>query len=315
MNYPVLIFAPDDNLYSPKTVTINVLNPGTSEIRSAESTNDVMQNVSADGVTSTVKKSKGITWLREESDGSAAWYGFEDPNEVLPEGARVSVKWKDLDRNEYWYIFDIFKYGGLLPEKVWQFDLQALDSNNELITDFNGNTLNIYVEIGEDWDLDEITALYSRLDDKTKETWDLTTKEITIDGKKRTFAVFSPKHFSPHYLVDKMSSSDVYENTNKEIDKKLETWKAENPGATDLEIAAKRKELLAEELKDFTEEQKKAYNYEAGKAIYENLEESVIEDFNKWLAENPNATEDEQIKKKKELLNENMMLYLMKIKN
>jgi hypothetical protein len=304
LSYPTLIFSPDDNLYSPATVTINVLNPGKSEVRSAASSNDVTQNVSNDGVTSTIKKSSGITWLREESDGSAAWYGFEDPNGVLPDGTRLSVKWKDLDKDEYWDIFNFFKYGGLLPEKVWQFDLQALDSNNELITDFNGNSLNVYVEVGEDWDLDEITALYSRLDEKTKETWDLTTKEMTIDGKKRTFAVFSPKHFSPHYFVDKTTPEDIYENTNKEVEAKLEAWKAEHPDASTEEIVAKRKELIAEELKEFTTEQKNAYNQEAGKAIYENLIESVTEDFDKWLADNPNATEAQKLQKKQEILME-----------
>lgn len=36
---------------------------------------------------------KGFNWLKEESDGTDAWYGFDNTDTQLPKGTSTSVKW------------------------------------------------------------------------------------------------------------------------------------------------------------------------------------------------------------------------------
>jgi len=251
-----LVFRTADQDYNDLKVTINILNPGKEETRTAVQENDVTQNVASDGTTSTIKKSSGITWVREESNGSYAWYGFEDPNNVLPEGTRLSVKWDPLDRDFAYDIYSLFSVGGILPEKVWRFNLQALSPKNELIHYFR-KPLNIYIEVGEDWDKDEIVGLYVKLENKIKENWDIRYEDIVIDGEKRTFAVLSPNHFSEYYLADNTTGKDIYDKFLNDYTEKLTKWLEENPKATVTEIKAQQDKIMEELMRNLPDEERK----------------------------------------------------------
>jgi hypothetical protein len=219
----------------------------------------VTQNVSSDGTTSTVKKAKGITWVKEESNGSSAWYGFEDPSNVLPAGTRLSVKWDELDKNYHWDIFNMLSNNGLLPEKVWRFNLQALDPNNDLIHYFD-HPLNIYIEIGEDWDENEITGLYLKLGGKIgdRENWNVRYETIEIEGKNRKFAVISPTHFSDYYLADPTTGKDVYENYIKKVVDRYSKWLEANPDSTKNEQNDAFNKIQEEELNNLTPAEREA---------------------------------------------------------
>ena len=302
-----LLFVPKNSFYDTLSCKVNVVNPGNTQMLSAQSNGDVVQNVSSDGTTSSIMKSSGVTWMKEESDGSTAWYGFEDPNGVLPTGSRVSVKWSELNEKDHSNIYLLLaNYNGMRPEKIWKFSLQALDDKNNLVSDFNGKPLKVYIEIGDDWDINDIKSLYLDVSDSKfkKEEWKIKIEKVKVEGKYRTFAVIEPTHFSDHYVADLSTEEDVFENTNKKVDEEYKAWLAENPNASEADKAAKKKSLLSEEMKNLNEEEKKAYNLKLGEDLARNLYESVLEDYDSWVKANPNATDSEKAKKYQEILME-----------
>ena len=107
----------------------------------------------------------------------------------------------------------------------------------------------------------------------------------------------------PQYLLDLTSSKDIYESVQKELEKELSAYKAKYPWV-DLNIGAgpfTRRDYLKKILEQLSEEQRNAYNYEAGKILYEKIMERISGDYNKWLSEHPNATESRKEKKKNDL--------------
>lgn len=107
----------------------------------------------------------------------------------------------------------------------------------------------------------------------------------------------------PQYLLDLTSSKDIYESVQKELEKELSAYLAEHPWV-DLNIDTgpyTRQNYLKKILKQLSEEQRNAYNYEAGKILYEKIMKEVSEDYNKWLDEHSNATEARKEKRKNDL--------------
>jgi len=110
-----------------------------------------------------------ISWLREESYGTAAWYGFDNSEGALPEGSIVSVKWYGKDDEGYSEKLEKAAKGiqslGIVAEKdkIWVFELNAYkkvkDDNGtvkyEKVSDFDGKKLKMYIELGNDWDMND----------------------------------------------------------------------------------------------------------------------------------------------------------------
>ena len=183
------------------------------------------------GETSTILSEGRISFLREESNGTAAWYGFDNSEGALPEGSVVSARWYGKeDGEEYYKKLEEATKGiqslGIVAEddKVWVFELNAYkkvtDDNGavdyEKVSDFGGKTLKVYIELGDDWDMNDVSAIY--IDEKNKvTTWnkflDMEVKEI--NGVYRRFAVLKLKHFSPHIVYDEKTVKDIMDKLNQ----------------------------------------------------------------------------------------------------
>ena len=176
------------------------------------------------GETSTILSKNGASLLREESHGTAAWYGFDNSEGALPEGSVVSVKWYGKEDAGYSEKLEKATKGiqslGIVAEddKVWVFELNAYkkvtDDNGavdyEKVSDFGGKTLKVYIELGDDWNMNDVSAIY--IDENNKvTTWnkflDMEVKEI--NGVYRRFAVLKLKHFSPHIVYDEKTAKDI----------------------------------------------------------------------------------------------------------
>ena len=103
-------------------------------------------------------------------------------------------------------------------DKVWVFELNAYkkvtDDNGavdyEKVSNFGGKTLKVYIELGDDWNMNDVSAIY--IDENNKvTTWnkflDMEVKEI--NGVYRRFAVLKLKHFSPHIVYDEKTAKDI----------------------------------------------------------------------------------------------------------
>ena len=140
--------------------------------------------VNENGKTSVVLKKSGIVWIREESGGTSAWYGFDNSEGALPEGSVVSVKWYGSSEPEFIEKLKEATKGmsslGIIPEddnKIWIFELNAYDESGNKINEFengkfeNGKKVKVYVELGNDWDMGDIGAIWS--DEAEKRTTEI----------------------------------------------------------------------------------------------------------------------------------------------
>ena len=177
------------------------------------------------GETSTILNKDGVSLLREESHGTAAWYGFDNSEGALPEGSVVSVKWYGKeDGEEYNKKLEEAAKGiqslGIFAEddKIWVFELNAYKKvtddngavNYEKVSDFGGKTLKVYIELGDEWDINDVSAIY--IDENNKvTTWNrfLDTEVREINGVYKRFAVLNLKHFSPHIVYDEKKAQDI----------------------------------------------------------------------------------------------------------
>lgn len=176
------------------------------------------------GETSTILSKNGTSLLREESHGTAAWYGFDNSEGALPEGSVVSVKWYGKEDAGYSEKLEKATKGiqslGIFAEddKVWVFELNAYKKvtddngavNYEKVSDFGGKTLKVYIELGDDWDISDVNAIYMGENNKVT-TWNkfLDTEIREINGVYKRFAVLNLKHFSDYAVYDEQKAKDI----------------------------------------------------------------------------------------------------------
>ncbi len=125
--------------------------------------------VADNGRTSAVVKDNGITWLKEESDGSSAWYGIDNSQGLIESGSFFWVMWLDADNAEYRLYYNelddtpekssdaqnIFLYGVVNPEGV---------EESEFV-----NSVPMYIQLGDDWDEDDIKNTFPSSSDSPVE--------------------------------------------------------------------------------------------------------------------------------------------------
>ena len=164
-----------------------------------------------------------ITWLRESSDETAAWYGFNNNSSTnreaaLPEGSIVSVKWISKEDHPEEYERKVREDTGDGPQnlslgvedsKIWLFELNAYKKETgsdgkvtyELAkqNDFK-DKMEYYVELGVDWDIDEINAIWL---DHQEELAKPEIVTIEVNGVVKRFAKIELKHFSTYLLIIK----------------------------------------------------------------------------------------------------------------
>ncbi len=149
--------------------------------------NGVTYYVADNGRTSAVVQDNGITWLKEESDGTSAWYGIDNSQGLIEPGTIFWVKWLDAenDADIYHYYFDalddtlkqqnitqrLFLYGIVNPEG----------------TEESGfvNSVPMYIQLGEDWAEEDIKNTFTNDSDNPTE---ISFKEMECPNGTDLFA-------------------------------------------------------------------------------------------------------------------------------
>lgn len=152
-----------------------------------------------------------IFWVKESAENSSVWFGFANYNNVLPKGSIVTVK-----------LIDKYEEPG-----VWDYCYNLIDAETQKNADNNyylflcecydasgvrykvfADDLTVYVQLGSDWDSENIKALFvvDGPDEKISVT------RVTSDGipsapTEGHFAKITMQHFSPYFVYDVKNSS------------------------------------------------------------------------------------------------------------
>lgn len=182
--------------------------------------NGEINYVDKDGTTSAEIVKKDITWLKEESEGTSAWYGIDNSDGTFELGSRFWVRWlseeKDSEEWEYYYNnLDENHKNAVDSGRLWIFLVGITGPNGQEYKEFNTKEVPFYIQLGEDWDKDDINAVFiSREADEVIDVEYVDDMEYP-DGSGE-FAKLTLKHFSPYavydYLENQESMPDVIEN-------------------------------------------------------------------------------------------------------
>ena len=168
--------------------------------------------VNAEGMTSVEVTENGIIWLREESydpnlgRNTAAWYGLDNTSGIFKKGSRFYVQWlnerehpdafenideetrAEIDSNRGW----LFKIGVIAPD----------GTRYEKLSE----EVDLYVQIGDDWDSDDLEGFYITLenDESVPVRYGTTTYPEGTDE----FGIMSLSHFSPYFIYDKLTDEE-----------------------------------------------------------------------------------------------------------
>ena len=194
----------------------------TQEPSDPETTEDVTTWVTDDGTACTKITKNGMIYLKEESGVTSAWYAIDNSEGIFEIGSVFHVKWlskaDDADKfDEYYSILDDTYKNKSDVDKMYIFLTGVTKLDGVEYTDFGGKILPYYIQIGEDWDKDDINAVFiSKGED---EVVDVTYIENTeYPEGKGLFAKLSLKHFSPYAIFDELDElSLLTQNSSTDI--------------------------------------------------------------------------------------------------
>ena len=179
---------------------------------------EIVNYVDDTGKTSAKVTENDIIWLKEESDGTSAWYGLDNSNGTFELGSRFWVRWLDEERNgDEWRLY----YDKLDAEhkviteqnKLWIFLVGVTDPyGNEYVTFKDNADVPLYIQLGSDWDKDDINAIF--ISESTDEKVDVTYQFMDFPEGYGEFAKVILKHFSPYAIFDPVNEVAPEQNTN-----------------------------------------------------------------------------------------------------
>ena len=184
----------------------------------------------------------GIVWLREESydpdlgRNTAAWYGFDNSDGVFENGSRVYVHWYNKEQNPEKFD-DIDETHEIDSDNFYYFEVGVIRPDGTQYTQLS-KPVNFYVQIGDDWDKDDLQAYYitQRKDETIPVKYDTTTYPEGTDE----FGIMSLSHFSPYFIYDKLTDEE-----KAAFDALSDEEKAQLDAAAK-ELAAQQEEKAAE---------------------------------------------------------------------
>ncbi|MBR3149481.1 MAG: hypothetical protein IKF64_04850 [Eubacterium sp.] len=158
-------------------------------------------------ITSLNSDENGIIWLKEDSGDNSTWYGIDNPNGVFEEGSQFSVRWLDneSDKQDYEALAKKLDNSGDLGAKVCFFDVGVINPDGNQLGSLNGNRINFYVQLGEDWDDSEIRAYY--ISDGKDEEIGVEIKDDLGGNTGKRFAELKMQHFSPYVIYQKKKTT------------------------------------------------------------------------------------------------------------
>ena len=155
--------------------------------------------------TNTVSIPEGeIAWLNEESNDTGTWFGLDNSERIFPEGSVFWKRWvKKEQDSEAWD-----KYYGMLddkhkrkadPDRLWIFLCGVTDPNGTEIRDFKGKTADLYIQLGSDWDKNDIKAVFIDKDGDEDVQVEPVNDFIGPEGIKE-YVKLKLEHFSPYAI-------------------------------------------------------------------------------------------------------------------
>ncbi len=235
--YDVYYYITGDTNYTgsesdPNHLVVNIVKKESSENAqdsgdsqsSGSSSSDIPMNinysVSADGTTSAIVDKKGVIWLREESEGTGAWYGLDNTNGVFEIGSRFHVKWLKEGDEEYADYFkqidDVYKKKAEANKiEIFLVGVTKPDGKTEYKNFYEetGKIAGLYVQLGDDWDPNDINGLFITKDnDKLVAVQYASASKFTdIYGEgfpeAGMYARLTLTHYSPYAVVGAKKSS------------------------------------------------------------------------------------------------------------
>ena len=152
----------------------------------------------------------GIVWLREESydpdlgRNTAAWYGFDNSDGVFENGSRAYVHWYNKQQNPEKFD-NIDETHEIDSDNCYYFEVGVIRPDGTQYTQLS-KPVNFYVQIGDDWDKDDLQAYYITQgeDESVSVKYDATTYPEGTDD----FGIMSLSHFSPYFIYDKLTDEE-----------------------------------------------------------------------------------------------------------
>ena len=152
-----------------------------------------------------------IAWLNEESNDTGTWFGLDNSERIFPEGSVFWKRWvKKEHDSEAWA-----NYYGMLddkhkrkadPDRLWIFLCGATDPNGTEISDFKGKTADLYIQLGADWDKNDVKAVFIDKDGNEDVQVEPVNDFIGPEGIKE-YAKLKLEHFSPYAIYQEKSDS------------------------------------------------------------------------------------------------------------
>ena len=191
--------------------------------------NEVVNYVDKKGMTSAEIDGNKMIWVREESLDhydpvtgepviTGTWYGVDNSSGVFAKGSRFWVRWlhPEYDRKEwleYYEKLDEEHKRRAQKEKLWIFLTGVTGPDGQEYTNLNVN-VPYYIQLGDDWDAEDVTALYiSKYGDEmvnvefdTVEGYNSRSENICFPETTRSYARLILRHFSPYAVYDVLDS-------------------------------------------------------------------------------------------------------------
>ena len=184
--------------------------------------NDEINYVDDDGTTSSEVVEKDVTWVKEESDGTDAWYGVDNSEGQFELGSRFWVRWlnKEKDKEEWEYYYnnlDEKHKNAVDSDRLWIFLAGVTAPNGQEYKEFN-KEVKFYIQLGEDWDKEDINSVF--ISSGEDEIVDVSYADsMSCPEGKKEFAILTLKHFSPYAVYDKLTDEEraaLMESENKD---------------------------------------------------------------------------------------------------
>ena len=170
--------------------------------------------VDTNGTTSVEVSENGMIWLREESEGTAAWYGLDNTSGIFKKGSRFYVQWLNEEAHpEAFANIDEKTRAEVENNNGWLFKVGVIAPDGTRYEKLS-EEVDLYVQIGDDWDSDDLKGFYITLenDESVPVRYGTTTYPEGTDE----FGIMSLSHFSPYFIYDKLTDEEkaARENLN-----------------------------------------------------------------------------------------------------
>lgn len=213
----VLVDAYLSRTTEPTESTTTYSRPSSSTNSKNQKTKVIVNYVDEHGKTSTEINEYGMIWLKESSDGSSAWYGIDNSDGTFKIGSKFWVKWLSpkIDRKEfeeYYNKLDDEHKNKVDKNNLWIFLTGVTDPDGNEYKNFYGN-LNYYIQIGEDWNKDDINVVF--ISDRKDSILDVSYATLEYPEGKDEFAKVVMKHFSPYAVYDEDKDKVRLSNVSK----------------------------------------------------------------------------------------------------